>query len=393
MTRIVLFHGKLVNPGGAERLLIEEYRYLKVRGIDTRVVTFAPCHAHAFYGSEMGPDLSVLTGRGTLGKVLALRAALAQLAPEVVVTAAGLRYLYLATRLYDVPYVVHQHEPPLKAIVRNQPPLFSLGRRNAIRTLKNADLYRFIPAGRDSSSFRADLEAFIDSRGLRAARMVTVLSRQAAQEVKLLYDRPAEVARGAISSAEVVDSTAREPEILSVSRLDPLKRIDLIIRAFGILIEQRDDARLVVCGTGPDERRLRALVDELDLNHAVKFIGYVSDADLWDRYQSARVFVLADWTDFDITPYEALSFGCVVVGSSEMEIEQALLEEGFVLQADPLPEDYARALAASLEARPDGTPSLEALTWKRYFERSLAPLIPTSRSHVSPSPTVARDVR
>jgi glycosyltransferase involved in cell wall biosynthesis len=72
------------------------------------------------------------------------------------------------------------------------------------------------------------------------------------------------------------------PTVLVAGRLEPYKRADAAIRAFASM---RQDAQLVICGTGSHRPALEALARELGIASSVFFLGPVSDEELrrWQR--------------------------------------------------------------------------------------------------------------
>jgi len=76
--------------------------------------------------------------------------------------------------------------------------------------------------------------------------------------------------------------------LLSVGWLITRKRHDLAIRALPALT----DCRLLIVGTGPEERALRALARELGVQDRVQFVGHVAQADLYRYYAAADVLLL-----------------------------------------------------------------------------------------------------
>jgi glycosyltransferase involved in cell wall biosynthesis len=82
--------------------------------------------------------------------------------------------------------------------------------------------------------------------------------------------------------------------ILTVSRLVPLKRVDLLIRA---LAKPGIDTRAVIVGDGPERSKLEALAEELNLNGRVKFIGPSWGQDLVDLYARARAVYYAPFDE------------------------------------------------------------------------------------------------
>lgn len=72
---------------------------------------------------------------------------------------------------------------------------------------------------------------------------------------------------------------------LSTARLDPLKRVDLVIEAF-----KNSDKKLVITSTGPEERILKKLAE----GHTnIEFLGQVSEEKLIDLYARCRATIVA----------------------------------------------------------------------------------------------------
>lgn len=75
-----------------------------------------------------------------------------------------------------------------------------------------------------------------------------------------------------------------ENYILSVGRLDPLKRIHMLINSLKYC---ENNINLIIAGTGPEEEHLHKLVHENNLDTRVKMLGFVSDAELIQLYANA----------------------------------------------------------------------------------------------------------
>jgi glycosyltransferase involved in cell wall biosynthesis len=87
---------------------------------------------------------------------------------------------------------------------------------------------------------------------------------------------------------------------LVVSRLMPYKNVQQIVAAFADLPRER----LVVVGTGPDEKKIRAT-----LPRNVSLVGTVEDSELAWLYAHSRAVISASYEDFGLTPLEANLFG------------------------------------------------------------------------------------
>ena len=97
----------------------------------------------------------------------------------------------------------------------------------------------------------------------------------------------------------------RDPSdfFLSAGALVGYKRVDLVVDAFN-----QSGRRLVVAGTGPEERSLRKKAGP-----RIEFRGNVSTDDLRTLYRQARALVFAAREDFGIVPVEARCCGCPVI--------------------------------------------------------------------------------
>lgn len=102
----------------------------------------------------------------------------------------------------------------------------------------------------------------------------------------LFRRRRGRVIRNAIDVASVTSAEApalppprADCRLLTVGRLAPTKRVDLAIRAVAELRRRGVDAELLVCGRGSAraEAELEALVAELGLADAVRFLGFRPD--------------------------------------------------------------------------------------------------------------------
>ena len=95
-------------------------------------------------------------------------------------------------------------------------------------------------------------------------------------------------------------SSDKEYDFITVGRIDPVKRLELIVEGLGRCREIIGrEPSLLVCGEPTDtgsesyERRLVALVGDLKLDNNVEFAGKVDYADLPGLYNRSRCFVFA----------------------------------------------------------------------------------------------------
>jgi len=82
--------------------------------------------------------------------------------------------------------------------------------------------------------------------------------------------------------------------ILSVGRLDRLKRVDLLIRSLR-LMDRRIKCR--IAGTGPELENLKKLAREAGVADRLEFLGYVPDDDLPALYAKSTAVYFAPWDE------------------------------------------------------------------------------------------------
>jgi glycosyltransferase involved in cell wall biosynthesis len=124
----------------------------------------------------------------------------------------------------------------------------------------------------------------------------------------------------------------RVPLILSVGRLSPEKRADVLIAALARLpagdgSEAGDAAGaagdtagaaggavLALAGAGPDEERLRRLARHHGVSDRIRFLGFVPEADLPGLYRLADVFAIASQAELQsLVTMAAMASGLPVV--------------------------------------------------------------------------------
>jgi glycosyltransferase involved in cell wall biosynthesis len=125
--------------------------------------------------------------------------------------------------------------------------------------------------------------------------------------------------------------------LLAVSRLTPLKRIDLVIRA--LAEPEAVGTRLVVIGDGEARADLRALAGALGVLSRVTFLGQVDDEDLVTHYARCRGVCFAPlYEDFGFITAEAFASRKPVItctdsgGPAEMVRHEV---DGLIAKATP----------------------------------------------------------
>jgi glycosyltransferase involved in cell wall biosynthesis len=167
-------------------------------------------------------------------------------------------------------------------------------------------------------------------------------SRFTAARIRRCWRRSATVIHPPVAVERFRWDQPRSDTYVSLCRLVPYKRVDLVVEAFN-----RTGLPLVVIGEGPERRRLEAMAAP-----NVRFLGRCPAAEAAQWLESCRAYVYAGVEDFGIAPVEAMAAGAPVIAYGA----GGLVDSVRCLRAtDPhptgllFPEQTSASLAAALE--------------------------------------------
>jgi glycosyltransferase involved in cell wall biosynthesis len=127
---------------------------------------------------------------------------------------------------------------------------------------------------------------------------------------------------------------------LSAARLDPLKRVDIIVDAF----VRMPDQRLIIISDGSEMKTIQKKTSGCD---NIKVLGYVSDTTYYKILGEciATIYIPKD-EDFGMTPIESMAAGKPVIGVSEGGLLESIRQDetGTLLNPDPKAEDIIKAV-------------------------------------------------
>jgi len=132
-------------------------------------------------------------------------------------------------------------------------------------------------------------------------------------KVKVVYNS-LEMATFSLSQAEVREELGLKGFVMfSAGRLVPWKGFVKVILAVAELKEVIPDIKLIIAGSGPDEEKLRNLINIKNLQDHVLLVGQLKQDNLFKYIKASDIFVLN-------TLYEGLSHQLLEVMSLEVPI-------------------------------------------------------------------------
>ncbi len=142
------------------------------------------------------------------------------------------------------------------------------------------------------------------------------------------------------------------PEVVvgAVCALRPEKRLDILLKAFAAVREQRGGGvRLLMVGSGPMEGELKALRDQLGIAEVCEFVPSQSDVPPWMR--KIDVFVISsEGESLPNALLEAMASGCCIVASRVGGIPEVVLDGQTGLLASPADLDgFVRQIGLAVD--------------------------------------------
>lgn len=127
--------------------------------------------------------------------------------------------------------------------------------------------------------------------------------------------------------------------ILTVSRLQPRKGHDVLIRAMPEILKRHPEAHYVIVGSGQCHDHLVSLIKELDLERYVSLLGECTDHEILQWYRRSDLFVLpnrqvgTDVEGFGIVLLEAQACATAVIAGASGGTRETLEagKTGFIL--------------------------------------------------------------
>jgi len=180
------------------------------------------------------------------------------------------------------------------------------------------------------------VRTFCLTRGLPADRLVVI-------HPGIDLDRIRTAIPGDPVALGLTPSTTR---LCYLGRLDPVKNIDVILRALTLLA--RPDLELLIIGDGPQRPELETLARDLMLTNQVRFLGFREDYP--SLLKLCRIFCLASRQEgWGIAVSEALTADLMVVATNVDALPEQVRSnnEGVLVDPDD-PKAFAQGILSVL---------------------------------------------
>jgi glycosyltransferase involved in cell wall biosynthesis len=188
--------------------------------------------------------------------------------------------------------------------------------------------------------------------------LVTAVSGAVLADAALLYPglmRKAEVIHNGVGESwfqsPANSSALAKQYLLYVGRFHEVKGVDILLRAWQLIVPRHPDLNLWLVGGGGEQVALRSLAESLGIASRVQFLGRKDQSELAQLYRDARVVVLPSRREgLPMTLLEAGASGALRVATRLPGISDILQDgtDGFLAEPES-PDSLAQALTRVLE--------------------------------------------
>jgi len=135
--------------------------------------------------------------------------------------------------------------------------------------------------------------------------------------------------------------------LLYLSRLDPKKNLEGLLRGFALCRDRLADVCLAVAGAGPPDysASLQALAGDLGLGEHIVWTGHLDGALKASGLAAAQAFILPSFSEnFGIAAAEALAAGLPCVLGNGVALAEEVAESGAGISVEPEPGAIAAGM-------------------------------------------------
>jgi glycosyltransferase involved in cell wall biosynthesis len=141
------------------------------------------------------------------------------------------------------------------------------------------------------------------------------------------------------------------PVVLSFRTLESFYRVDIIIRAFSLVLKEHPNATLLVGSDGPEKKNLIELCKSLGIEESVVFTGFLYGAELARAFAISDVYVQCPLSDgVSISGMQAMSAEVPIVANNVGEVAEFVKDgvNGFLIAETDEPGVYAEKISLLL---------------------------------------------
>lgn len=179
------------------------------------------------------------------------------------------------------------------------------------------------------------------------------VGRRLAERINQRYqpEKPLSILHNVVNTDYFVSQLSNNTDFVfaSVGAMRPLKRFDLLIKAFTKVFKDKP-VKLRIGGGGREFDTIQSLIKTLDMSSQIDLLGHLNPQQVLDLFQTSQVIVSAsDVETFGVTLIEAMSCGKPVIATKSGGPEDFVTEDVGLLVARDDVDALSEALQQMLE--------------------------------------------
>lgn len=192
---------------------------------------------------------------------------------------------------------------------------------------------------------------FITATEAQKAVLETTLHKQGLNNATI-YALPV----GHLDNLSYPDGQRKRLSLITASRLDPRKRLDLAIRAVALAHDKEPNLNFDIYGKGVEQENLEQLIDDLGAGSYIHLRGHANLQKIYPQYE--LYVTTSQWETFGLTLMEAAGAGLALVGFDARYGNPTFIKDGKngylvpydeTMDEDLLVSDMADMIVAVLE--------------------------------------------
>ena len=192
---------------------------------------------------------------------------------------------------------------------------------------------------------------FITATEAQKAVLETTLHKQGLNNATI-YALPV----GHLDNLSYPDGQRKPLSLITASRLDPRKRLDLAIRAVALAHDKEPNLNFDIYGKGVEQENLEHLIDDLGAGSYIHLRGHANLQKIYPQYE--LYVTTSQWETFGLTLMEAVGAGLALVGFDARYGNPTFIKDGKngylvsydeTMDEDLLVSDMAGKIVAVLE--------------------------------------------
>jgi glycosyltransferase involved in cell wall biosynthesis len=146
--------------------------------------------------------------------------------------------------------------------------------------------------------------------------------------------------------------------LITVGRLSITKRVDILIDAVKILVEQGKNVKLLIVGGGSLKNSIKKLAAQKNLADFIEFKGIVDSEQMPQLYQNSDLYVSATMQEgMSNAMLEAMACGLPIITTPCEGIDELIKDNGIVVK-----EESAEAVAKAISELVTNTEKMELMS-------------------------------